>query len=92
MGVNVWREYQHNERTRPTTYIPHVPSTTPYALKLLMQPTHQWVFTHPFTPMAPLMGFTAIGGRLQLPFGCTIELEGAVWCVLISGSSLMQLC
>ena len=52
LDANVWCEYRHNQRTRPTTHTLHVPSTAPHALKLLLPCTQSWVFTHPFTPMA----------------------------------------
>ena len=51
-GVNVRCEYTHNQQARPTTHVPHVPSTTPYALNLWQRLSPSWVFTHPFTPMA----------------------------------------
>ena len=56
-GVKLRCEYTHNQQARPTTHVPHVPSTTPYALNLQQRLSPSWVFTHPFTPMAGPGGF-----------------------------------
>ena len=41
-----------NQLTRPTTHVPHVPYTTPYAREVHGRTFHQLDFTAPFTPYA----------------------------------------
>ena len=91
MGVKL-KITHHNQPTRPTTHLPHVPCTAPYAWEVHWWALLSWVISLPFTPILTLRaGPSHLSARSERYLRNAFELEGAVWCVLISGRSLMRL-
>ena len=77
---------------RSTTHTPHVPYTTPYAWEVHWWAPQSWVISPPSAPIFTLRaGPSHLSARSERYLRNAFELEGAVWCVLISGRSLMRL-
>ena len=63
-------EHQLHDQTRPTTQLPHVPYTTPYAWKVHWWAPQSWVISPPFTPI-----FTLRAGPSHLRIHLSVRSE-----------------
>ena len=82
----------HNQPTRPTTHFPHAPCTAPHAWEVRWWAPQSWVISPPFTPIFTLRaGPSHLSARSERYLRIAFELEGPVWCVLISATSPLRL-
>ena len=71
------REHEQHDPTRPTTQLPHVPYTTPYAWEVHWRAPQSWVTSPLFTPLFTLMaGPSQRHARSWLPCGSADDPEG----------------